>query len=329
MGGEARSAYRDALHARAVVFRSTDIMWGIIKKILLVLFIVWVAILSYRCYSMCCAICPTLVQEEENRGITVADTEGVEIAIYRDGRRGAPNEKIVLRKGGAIMWCGIAIKEKDGGLHVNFRNQEEKIYPDMMKSEGANGEERKIYHNIILDEDGSSIRHQYGILPEPPCVQATMSTRAFLKMGMMDYFENYILSDIILLLQLTSVLLILILLIFLPIHQWLFRIYAILTINCEKERWTTFEEDSTVIRWKRRNVGTFGFCSMRGASLILLDMEKKLCICSAHDVNWIVFEENIKRGYGSIAIQDLMNQPPRMLSYSASILRKIIFALSA
>lgn len=143
------------------------------KKILYIILAACVGVFWYKCSSMCRDLFRDIVEQEENRGITVATPQGAKVAVYREGKQGAPNEEIVLSNGGNISWCGMTIQECKGSLVVSYRQQTEVINPENMKKVDEEGIERKIWNAVVLDEDAHYIRLSYGVCTEPPCAAAS------------------------------------------------------------------------------------------------------------------------------------------------------------
>ena len=143
------------------------------KNILYIILSACVGVFGYKCSSTCQDLFRDIVEQEVNRGITVASPQGARVAVYREGKQGAPNEEIVLSNGGNISWCGMTIQECKGSLVVSYRQQTEVINPENMKKVDEEGIERKIWNAVVLDEDAHYIRLSYGVCTEPPCAAAS------------------------------------------------------------------------------------------------------------------------------------------------------------
>ncbi len=68
------------------------------KKILYIILAACVGVFGYKCSSTCQDLFRDIVEQEENRGITVATPQGAKVAIYREGKQGAPNEEICTQQ---------------------------------------------------------------------------------------------------------------------------------------------------------------------------------------------------------------------------------------
>ncbi|MEI3568552.1 MAG: hypothetical protein V8Q16_10750 [Akkermansia muciniphila] len=94
------------------------------KNILYIILSACVGVFGYKCSSTCQDLFRDIVEQEVNRGITVASPQGARVAVYREGKQGAPNEEIVLSNGGNISWCGMTIQECKGSLVVSQQQTE-------------------------------------------------------------------------------------------------------------------------------------------------------------------------------------------------------------
>ena len=293
------------------------------KKILYIIMAACVGVFGYKCSSTCRDLFLDIAEHEENRGITIASPQGTRVAIYREGKQGAPNEEIVLSDGGNISWCGITVREHEGTLVVSYRQQTEVIHPEDMRRMNEEGTEQEIWNAVILDEDAHYIRLSCGECTEPPCAAASMSKQAFMKLAIRDYMDHFFIADVVNLLCLICALILVLLLYFFPLRRRCFAVYAIFAMLRAEAIWKDFEN----VSWKIRDINHLERLLGTDLNFVLLKKrDGKLYMCSNRDKNWCAFLWNVEHGKSDAARQCIEEYPPKMLPVTATFTQKIIFA---
>lgn len=295
------------------------------KRILLVLVLMYIAILGYRSGESCKAWYCAIAKSEENRGLMVSTAQGASAAIYRDGYRGAPHENITLCQGGELTWCGLSIREKDGAIYVRYRQQEEIIEPRNMTRVNEDGTEQRIWNAVVFDDDAHYIRLEYGLCTEPPCAAASMNPWALMRMMAHDYFRYSFIPEALLSLQLLSIILIILLLCFMPLRGYLFALYAVFAASRMNKQQHSLHHISWQIQERSQLKRLFG-CDHR---YVLLHIHDKAFICYAYDENWLIFQWNMEHEKTEAASLCLEQHPPKMIPASAGFFKKCKFAWSS